>query len=228
MINIDSYLQKLRLLGLEINVINNGSETILYTSTIQEKDALLVIIPDNIRSIELRNLNTHREVMKVIGGTSLISANSMFRDCKANILDLTDLYTDNVEDMGLMFYSCQSSVIRLQNLRTSKVKNMNCMFSHCSVENLDLSSFDTSNVTDMYGMFNYFKAKRLDLSHFNIDSVKSMEGMFRLSTIEDLDISSFHIDIKKTKIYKIFDKSTIKRLKTTDKILLEQYNYSED
>ena len=59
----------------------------------------------------------------------------------------------NVEENELCF-DPESKDLDVSNLDTSKLTNMGYMFSDCSnLTTLDLSNFDTSKVTDMSDMF---------------------------------------------------------------------------
>ena len=94
----------------------------------------------------------------------------LFGNCtKLTSLDLSNLDTSAVTDMGGMFYGCQA------------------------LTSLDLSNFDTSNVTNMGGMFSDCKAlTSLDVSNFNTSKVKTMESMFEnCSSLTTLDVSNF-------------------------------------
>ena len=57
--------------------------------------------------------------------------------------------------MNSMFEECNSlTYIDLSNLNTKNVTNMGCMFNGCrSLLNINLSNFKTKNATDMGGMF---------------------------------------------------------------------------
>jgi len=88
--------------------------------------------------------------------------------------------------------SCTS--MDLANLDTSAVTDMGSMFEGCSaLTSLDLSGFDTSNATTMSNMFNDCRSlTSLDLSSFNTAAVTDMRSMFQeCPSLTDLDLSSF-------------------------------------
>ena len=74
----------------------------------------------------------------------------------------------------------QAKTINLTNLNTSYVTNMGGMFSQCfELTNLNISNFDTSNVTNMNSLFNQCSSlTSLDLSNFDTRKVTSMQTMF--------------------------------------------------
>lgn len=95
-------------------------------------------------------------------------------------LDLSNIYTSEVNTMHGMFYWMQNlKTINFGNFNTSKVTDMTAMFG-CTfaLTELDLSSFDTSKVTGMNYMFHGTYVQKLDLSSFNTSNVTSMYSMF--------------------------------------------------
>lgn len=97
------------------------------------------------------------------------------------ILDLSNLDTSNVTNMGGMFNDfAGKGVLDLSNFNTSNVTDMGSMFASSSFYALDLSSFDTSNVTNMGAMFQYAtRIVNLDLSNFDTSNVTDMNNMFQ-------------------------------------------------
>lgn len=112
------------------------------------------------------------------------------------ITNLTNLCTDDVENMYYMFLDCSSlTTLDLSGFNTANVTWMYDMFGGCSaITLLDLSSFDTSKVTTMEAMF--YKCSSLtslDLTGFNTSSVTNMSEMFEgCSGLTSLNISSFN------------------------------------
>ena len=158
----------------------------------------------------------------------------LFMDYKAESIDLSNVDTSKVQDMGLMFKYCEnltsldlsnfntskvvymyemfSGCVNLKQLdlgsfNTSKVKYMSAMFAQCSaLESVDLSSFDTSNVTMVPGMFeNCYALKSLDLRSFNTSKVEVMREMFSgCKALKVLDLSGFDTS-NVTDMNKMFD-----------------------
>lgn len=126
----------------------------------------------------------------------------------ATDIDVTNLVTDDVENMLAMFQNCPS-LVRVDGLKkwdTSRVTDMSGLFFTCSaIETFDLSSFDTSNVTNMAYMFcNCSKLTSLNLSSFNTSNVTNMTCMFYgCSKITSLDLSNFDMS-KTTNTYTMF------------------------
>ena len=131
-------------------------------------------------SIDFSNFNTSKAK----------SMRGMFFDCNSlpsknddpQGLDLSDLKTANVTDMGSMFAGCKSlTSLDLSGFKTSKVTDMSSMFEGCvKLNSLSFpSSFNTSEVTDMYAMFaNCSALEELNLSSFNTKKVTDMSYMF--------------------------------------------------
>ncbi len=121
-----------------------------------------------------------------------------FNQCTrlTSILDMVNLNTSNVTDMGSMFYGCSSlALLDLSNFNTSKVTDMGSMFYHCSsLSSLDLRNFNTDNVTDMrYMFFGCSSLTSLNLSNFNTSNLTDMGYMFSgCSSLTSLDISNFN------------------------------------
>ncbi|MDD6323105.1 MAG: BspA family leucine-rich repeat surface protein [Bacilli bacterium] len=115
---------------------------------------------------------------------------------KTKTMNLTNLDTSRVTNMGYMFYGCSSLTnLNVSNFDTSKVTNMVSMFWDCkSLTSLDLSNFDTSNVTDMGWMFyNCSSLTSLDVSKFNTSKVTHMTWMFyNCWSLTSLDVSKFN------------------------------------
>ena len=88
---------------------------------------------------------------------------------------------NNLADIEYMFYNCKSlKKLNLSNLNTSNVTNMGGMFKGCkNLKELDLSTFNTNNVKYMYGMFSGCSSlNKLNLSNFNTNNVTNMQNMF--------------------------------------------------
>ena len=128
---------------------------------------------------------------------TLTDMSYMFFKCSfLTSLDLSNIYTNNVQYMGNMFSNCSSLIsLDLSNVNTNNVTDMNGMFSDCSsLISLDLSNFNTNNVTNMSNMFSSCSSlSSLDLSNFNTSNVDEMRGMFsRCSSLTSLDLSNFN------------------------------------
>jgi surface protein len=82
--------------------------------------------------------------------------NGTFYGCRVlKKVDITNLNTINVTDMGSMFYNCKS------------------------LESLDLSNFNTANVTKMGSMFERCSSlQKLDIRNFTFDNVTSYSYIF--------------------------------------------------
>ena len=160
-----------------------------------DRDSLCFVFNDNsiksvkfVTPIKLNYLGVHRcsalTNMDVsnINTQNVTDMGSMFTGCQSlTSLDLSSFDTKNVIDMNGMFSGCQSlTSLCLSSFDTKNVTNMNGMFSGCqSLTSLDLSSFDTRNVTDMGCMFVDCKSLiSLNLSGFDTRKVTYMDAMF--------------------------------------------------
>ena len=121
------------------------------------------------------------------------SMSSMFVNC-SNIesLNVSNFKTENVRSMYYMFSGCSSlTELDVTNFNTSNVTNMEGMFFNCKTTSIYLSSFDTKNVTNMLNMFNGCSVTSLDVSHFNTSNVTNMQSMFANCKVQSLDLTSF-------------------------------------
>ena len=119
----------------------------------------------------------------------IVEARAMFFGWKSLIsLDLSNIETTNVTDMGLMFAACNSlKSIKFGSFYTGNVERMDLMFGDCwALESLDLCGFRTDNVKNMSKMFGGCSSlKTLDLSSFNTSNVEDMRCMFGDASISD-------------------------------------------
>ena len=97
-------------------------------------------------------------------------------------VNLTDLDTSNVTNMGNMFLNCRNliGIVFGDYFDTSSVVDMSYMFDYCTkLTSIDVSSFDTSNVTLMNSLFYHCdKLIELDLTNFNTDKVTNLTNTF--------------------------------------------------
>lgn len=144
--------------------------------------------------------DTYRAQLKTASFRGKVNGNGscrgMFMDCTSlNSLDVSNLYTSNVTDMGEMFRNCSTlTSLEVGNFDTSKVTLMGGMFMDCkSLDSLDVSNFNTSNVTNIESMF-YFctSLENLDVSFFDTQNVQNMNFMFcGCHVLTSLDVSNF-------------------------------------
>ena len=130
------------------------------------------------------------EQFEYVGGNSIASMDSMFRDCVS--LQSVPLFdTSSATSMTYMFYGCHT----LQSVPlfdTSIVTDMSDMFRACySIQIIPL--FDTSSATLTHDMFSYcYSLQTVPL--FDTSSVTTNYYMFRycyaLQTLPALDFSS--------------------------------------
>ena len=89
---------------------------------------------------------------------NLTRTNHMFSDCEyLTKLNLSNLNTQNVENMSHMFYNCKSLTdLDLSDFDTQNVTNISYMFYNCnSLKNLNLSDFKINKGTEVKNIFAY-------------------------------------------------------------------------
>lgn len=119
--------------------------------------------------------------IKVFFYNKITTAFQLFFDCYNIIsLDISNLDTSSVTDMGGMFSRCLDlTSLNIDNIDTSRVTDMNSLVSGCKFTQFVFPPIDTSNVTNMQAMF--FQCPILtsvDLSNFDISNVTNMVGLF--------------------------------------------------
>ncbi|EKZ4336023.1 BspA family leucine-rich repeat surface protein [Listeria monocytogenes] len=116
----------------------------------------------------------------------------MFNNSGATSIDVSNWDTSNVTDMNNMFAVTVdlTTSIDVSNFDTSNVTNMGTMFSGCYSPSIDVSNFNTSNATDMSFMFSNCGASSLDLSSFDISNVTKLEYMFQTTKLRELTLGS--------------------------------------
>ena len=166
---------------------------------IESQDITILYIPSDVKYISRYGwfpeyCEIECNVLKVIGGSGLITARCMFFASKAKSIDLSEFDSANIVDMTRMFRKCKARYLNLESFKTNNVTVMNQMFMDCDLNTLDLSSFNTSKVLDMGSMFSGVTLKELDLSSFDTSSVEDMRWMFYDSYIDLLNIESFKLN----------------------------------
>ena len=132
------------------------------------------------------------EMCSSINGKPITSMSAAYMLSNAESIDLSKVYSNNVENMEMTFAGTQAKNVDFSRFNTSKVKNMVGMFFQTHIENLDLRSFDTSNVEYMASMFGMAYEKTVNVSSFDTRNVTNMAGMFYLNhNLEELDVSNF-------------------------------------
>ena len=132
-------------------------------------------------------------------------------------IDLTNLMTENVDDMSFMFDQCENLetiLINPNKIITKKVTKMSYMFNHCyKLKNIDLTSFNPENVIFTSFMFNEcHRLEEADLSKMKINEKANIIYMFSgCENLKKINISSFIIT-NKNEMNNMFD--NLKSIKT--------------
>jgi surface protein len=152
----------------------------------------------------------------------------LFSKCyKLTKIDLSNLMTENVEDMSFMFNDCtnlETLIINPKKFITKNVTIMCNMFENCNkLKNIDLTSFEAGNVKFTNKMFNgCHQLEEIDLSKMKINEKANIVNMFReCENLQKINLSSFCITNKNT-MNNMFD-----NLKNIIKIIVNKNNINE-
>lgn len=125
-------------------------------------------------------------------------------------VDVTNLDTSEVTDMGWMFYGCQNliTIKGIGSLDIHNVTYMQAMFGNCfSLTALDgIGNWDTCNVVDIHSIFSHCSSlATLDVSGWDTSNMKGMGNMFwGCSSLTTLDVSGWDTS-KVTYMHGMFD-----------------------
>ena len=141
---------------------------------------------NEIINIDLLDLSECKSISGMFNGANRLSS----------IGGLSDLITDNIEDMSFLF----ASTNRLRNIDlsdwdTGNVKDMSYMFNSSYINDFSsIEEWDVGSVEDMNNMFSQSKqVTSLDLSSWDVSEVKDMSNMFSsIRNITSIDISSWN------------------------------------
>ena len=163
-----------------------------------------------------------------LGMNNLKNISYLFSNCyKLTNIDLSNLMTENVQDMSFMFEKCsnlEKLLINPTKFITKNVTIMSNMFKNCNkLKNVDLASFDAGNVIFANNMFNGCnQLEEIDLSKMKINEKANIVNMFReCENLQKINLSSFCITNKNT-MNNMFD-----NLKNIKKIIVNKDNINE-
>lgn len=196
---MEKLLGKAKVLGATVRYLPTACGRYCPLISLKE-DTHIIYIPADVILLNMRPnsivfsgnyLQSLTGNVRVLGGGRLRTLFKMFEYCKFSSIDLSQLDTSSVLDMGYMFMSSTTKKVNFSNIDTSNVKTMQCMFNGFTVDELDLSSFDTSKVENMCSMFMNSTITKLNISSFKTSNVRDMSYMFSASIVDRLDLSSF-------------------------------------
>lgn len=221
---INSYVQKARLMGLSVKTIPAKYNVNNFYIVSKTNENHIVLIPDEVTELlGGRGIQKLKGVVQVIGGSGLVSTKEMFSSCRATTLDLSRLDTSNVEDMSEMFDLCRVKSLDLRDLDTHNVKTMNSMFAYSETNEILLNGIDTSKVTNMDRMFYCSSVGMLDLSSLNTEKVESINGMFKDCEAHQINLSGFNTNlVEDDNLVGMFDRY-FGKITTDNKRLLNKY-----
>lgn len=165
-INIKAYDETLKkfvmrasVLGAKVKELTTACNHKIYLIS-KSIDNHFIVIPSNVEQLNGNNHNTPitleikklSGLVKVMGGAGLKEAVRMFSSCEFNSIDLSEMITDNLEDVRFMF-------------------------EYAKVDRLIL--FDTiPKVKDLRFMFHSFKTDVLNFKHIRVDKDAQISEMF--------------------------------------------------
>ncbi|MCQ2138372.1 MAG: DUF285 domain-containing protein [Bacteroidales bacterium] len=139
-----------------------------------------------------------------------------FRKCE-EIVGLTELSTENCENMAYLFAYCSAmKEFDLSNFNTDNCTALDHMFWYCqAATKIDVTSFNTENNCSMWSMFCHCdNIESLDVSNFNTGGVTTMSYAFAYCyKLQNLDLSSFDASATTTVSYLVYDCRELKTLK---------------
>ena len=200
----------------------NGQYTYTYRGSTND---WRVVLTDKISTDPVTS-----EVCTYINNRPITSMMLMFINSQATLIDLTNVNTSNVTNMGNMFTNTVATEIKgLENFDTSKVTNMARMFVNSKASKLNLSNFDTSSVTVMGAMFGNTVATEIKgLENFDTSKVTNMASMFAGSAVTVIDVSNFDTS-NVTNMNKMFNSAkNLKTIYVSDKFKTDSVTTSTD
>ena len=213
----------------EINLTNLNTSNVIDMSYMFNKCKRLkkIIFPEsfNIEKVENMSFMFHLcEDLSSIEFPLSFSKNNLKNICglfgkcdNLTKIDLTNLMTENVDDMSFMFDQCENLEILLidsEKFITKKVTKMSYMFNHCyKLKNIDLTSFNPENVIFTSYMFNEcLRLEEANLSKMKINEKANTSYMFSgCENLKKINLSSFIIT-NKNEMNNMFD--NLKSIKT--------------
>ncbi len=188
--------------GLDFSKITDGSEMFESMDNITEIDLGGKSFESMEKACEMfGGLNQNSRIQRIVFGRTSNKLNdtyNMFYRCvNLTDLDISEMDTSGVKNMGGMFSQCSKlvNVTGFDRIDTSSVVEFDFMFAQSGFKNLDLSHFDTSNAYMMRGMLANCKSLTgVDVSSFITEQVEDFSSMFYgCDAITSLDLSSFDI-----------------------------------
>ncbi|MGN8064989.1 MucBP domain-containing protein [Lactococcus lactis] len=124
---------------------------------------------------------------------------SMFEQCKAPYLDVSNWDTSNVVNMNGVFSSTQFTSLDVKNWNTANVTDMSFMFYKSKLTSLDAGSWNTTNLLNMHEIFEQSQLTSINLTSWDTSKVYDMDYMFFLTKIEQLQLGE-KIKFKNTNV----------------------------
>ena len=106
---------------------------------------------------------------------------SLFYECPAMELDLSNLDTNNVTNINHMFYGCNNlTTLDVSGFNISNINTLSYIFSSCTSlsEIIGLNDWNTTNVNTMDSVFYHSGISSLDLSSWDVSNVSTMTSVF--------------------------------------------------
>lgn len=180
-------INKAKILGIidEYNTYCGNKFYIIHKSNKEH----LVIFPSNVThpsepyiGTETSNiLQSLRGDIRVLGGLGLISTTNMFRGLDVTSLDLSKLYTPNLEDTSGMFkYTNLKQPLDISNLNLSKLKVIDEMFYGCDIPHINFGNIKLKDNIYMRRLFDNERTVSIDTIDTKIKSAWNEPIMYIL------------------------------------------------
>ena len=200
-----------------IKRINSKGKILMFKAT--DTESLKKYAKNYRAKIKVNSFNQPYTVAKnssyvcVIGvGTHIelpVDSSYMFDKTDFDIINLSGVYANRVENMDNMFRSSKSKIIFPETFVTSNVKSMIGTFSYYQSDCLDISMLDTSGVKNMSRMFDGAGIHHLDLSRMNTGNVVCMDSMFERVMIDNLIMPLYMSTKSLVSISSMFEEAVI-------------------
>lgn len=156
-----------------------------------------ILAPSDSYSLFRGYTNLTELELSELNTKNLLDMGAMFQDLTS--LEYLDISTFNVKNVYRLFYTftgCKSlKSINFPSFKQNKISNLQHAFADCqSLETLDLSGWNIQNVTNLSHLFaNCYKLSSINLSGWDTSNVTDMTYMFRYNkSLVTLDISMFN------------------------------------
>ena len=150
-------------------------------------------LPLGINSLEGKFFGTYVERVFTTSNIGAWSLRGMFKESKANSIDISGVRAHNVNSVANMFYdSNTTNLIWSQQIDTSNLKSMSRMFAFSRINNIiNANNINTDNVDDVTNMFEYFEGYNFNLDFLKLKGDVNVNGMFQGTDLWRFNFENF-------------------------------------